>query len=232
MTVSKSQIDKLGERLKSGEITERDIEELEEYRRSFASAHDLVIATISDRLGLQPSGRRAKVTASIVDKLRRESIRLTQIQDIAGCRLVVDDVARQDRVVESLQRLFADSVTVDRRGSPSHGYRAVHIIIRVERKPVEVQVRTQLQHEWAELSEKLSDAVDPDIKYGGGPIDLRQMMDDLSTIIAGLEADEAGISEWRGDPLEEWVREDTQYRREDLLALLERLAAGVRLMRE
>jgi putative GTP pyrophosphokinase len=63
--------------------------------------------------------------------LRRESIRLTQIQDIAGCRLVVPDVAEQDRVVENVRTLFAKCSIADRREYPSHGYRAVHVIARV-----------------------------------------------------------------------------------------------------
>ena len=34
---------------------------------------------------------------------------------------------------------------------------------------VEVQVRTQAQHRWAQVSEKLADQLDPSVKYGGGP---------------------------------------------------------------
>jgi ppGpp synthetase/RelA/SpoT-type nucleotidyltranferase len=64
---------------------------------------------------------------------------------------------------------FSGADIVDRRASPSHGYRAVHVIVRVDGKPVEIQVRSLLQHRWAELSEKASDLVDPELKYGGGP---------------------------------------------------------------
>jgi hypothetical protein len=46
-------------------------------------AYERVIETIIDQLTLQPTGRLAKSTTSISDKLKRESIRLTQIQDIA-----------------------------------------------------------------------------------------------------------------------------------------------------
>jgi len=38
-------------------------------------------------------------------------------------------------------------------------------------KPVEIQVRTSLQHWWAELSEKFADLIDPAIKYGGGDLE-------------------------------------------------------------
>jgi putative GTP pyrophosphokinase len=121
-------------------------------------------ARFREQLALEPTGRRAKSTAAIVDKLRRESIRLSQIQDVAGCRLVVSDVVEQDSVVASFRLSFNDIDVVDRRERPSHGYRAVHIIVRVRNKAVEVQVRTLLQHLWAELSEKLADVSDASLK--------------------------------------------------------------------
>ena len=43
----------------------------------------------------------------------------------------------------------------------------MHVIVNTDGLRVEVQVRTALQQKWAELSEKMSDVVDPSIKYGG-----------------------------------------------------------------
>ena len=144
--LSTTQIDKLGERLKTGEITDQDLRLLDEYRLSFSKAHQFVVGNIGERLGLAPTGRPAKSTPAIIEKLKRESIRLTQIQDIAGCRLVVSDVDKQDSVVSELERLFGNPRMVDRRKKPSHGYRAVHLIVVHEGKAVEIQVRTALQH--------------------------------------------------------------------------------------
>jgi ppGpp synthetase/RelA/SpoT-type nucleotidyltranferase len=116
--ISKTQIDRLGDRLKKGNITEEDLRLLDEYRRSFALAYNHVVESIRDTLGLEPTGRPAKSTTSISEKLRRESIRLTQIQDIAGCRVVVPDIARQDHSVSSIRKLFKRVVAVDRREKP------------------------------------------------------------------------------------------------------------------
>ena len=90
--ISKTQIDKLGERLRVGSISDDDLRLLDEYRRSFSAAYEFVVGVISKQLGLEPTGRPAKSTTSIAEKLQRESIRLTQIQDIAGCRVVVSDI--------------------------------------------------------------------------------------------------------------------------------------------
>jgi ppGpp synthetase/RelA/SpoT-type nucleotidyltranferase len=112
------------------------------------------------------------------------------MQDIAGCRVIVGDVLKQDEAVMCLAKAFAETSVVDRRKIPSHGYRAVHVIVRQHGMPVEVQIRTELEHSWAQLSEKLSDIVDPSVKYGGGPEPLRSMLLDVSQTVGLIEAAE------------------------------------------
>jgi len=193
--ISKTQIDRLGERLRKGSITDFDLRLLDEYRRSFTTAYAIVAAGIRRQLDLEPTGRPAKSTTSIAEKLRRESIRLSQIQDIAGCRLIVSDTTEQDRVVASLVELFPDNTVVNRRQTPSHGYRAVHVIAKVEQKGVEIQIRTTLQQLWAELSEKLSDLIEPAIKYGGGNESTKRLLTSASKVVARQEATEVILSE-------------------------------------
>jgi ppGpp synthetase/RelA/SpoT-type nucleotidyltranferase len=192
--ISKTQIDRLGERLKKGNITEADLRLLDQYRRSFTPAYEIVVGTIRKDLALEPTGRPAKSTTSISEKLRRESIRLTQIQDIAGCRLTAADISEQDSVVQSLNDLFDKTIIVDRRQQPSHGYRAVHVIVSCLDKMIEIQVRTSLQHLWAELSEKLADIVDPAIKYGAGNERVRTILTEASEIVVGTESLETNLA--------------------------------------
>jgi len=192
LNLSKTQIDRLGDRLRkySGQalvLQAKDLRLLDEYRRSFGAAYEIVVRTIRDQLQLEPTGRPAKSTTSIIDKLHRETVRLSQIQDIAGCRVIVDDVLEQDRVVDSLCRVFPETSVIDRRADPSHGYRAVHVIAKISGMVVEIQVRTELQHSWAEFSEKLSDTFDPSIKYGGGPREFRTLLTEFSDTVAGIE---------------------------------------------
>lgn len=184
---SKAQIDRLGDRLQSGNISEDDLRMLDEYRRSFSEAYEHVVDAIRYRLGFEVTGRPAKSTTSISEKLQRETIRLTQIQDIAGCRLIVLDIAQQEQANLSMLGLFSKATLVDRRKNPSHGYRAIHVIVRDADKLVEVQVRTKLQHLWAEQSEKLSDVVHPGIKYGTGDERLVRVLLKTSGIIAEEE---------------------------------------------
>ncbi len=187
MEVSKTQIDRLGDRMRRGKIVEADLRLLDQYRRSYTEAYEDVVAVVRGVVGLEPTGRPAKSTTSIADKLRREHIRLSQIQDIAGCRLIVENIEDQNRVVESLGKLFERVNIIDRRERPSHGYRAVHLVVTRDGKVVEIQVRTKLQHLWAELSEKLSDLDDPAVKYGGGHQLVQGILTKASAMVAQVE---------------------------------------------
>lgn len=190
--VTMAQIDKLGDRLRVNAVTEPDFGLLDEYRRSFGPSYQEVMWVLREqgRGHLEPTGRFPKTPGSIVAKLTREpSIRLTQIQDIAGCRIVVPSL--QDQVVGQtmVEVLFSDAPTrvIDRRDRPSHGYRAIHIVVLVRQRAVEIQLRTALQHLWAELCEKLSDNFGADIKYGGGSEQIRRLLNTSSQRVAEIE---------------------------------------------
>ncbi|MFN0279286.1 MAG: hypothetical protein ACKVRN_11875 [Pyrinomonadaceae bacterium] len=190
--MSRKQIDRLGDSLKVGLVTDEDLQALNEYRHSFSEAYEVVVTIISQRMNLLPIGRPRKSRQSIADKLRRQTTKLSQMQDIAGCRLVVPDSFVQEIVIDSFEAAFRDDCfeglrMVDRRSKPSHDYRAVHLIVKTRGRPVEVQLRTALQHRWAELSEKLSDLVDPKIKYGGGDKSIRDLLSKSSMLISQLE---------------------------------------------
>jgi putative GTP pyrophosphokinase len=181
-----SQLNKIGERLRKNLATEDDLRSLDEFRLLFQPAYDEVFAELS-QMGLNPGGRPQKTTLSIIAKLNRERTRLSRMQDIAGCRVVVDSMIDQDRVVDDLKARWQDALVHDRRIKPSHGYRAVHVIVTIKEHPVEIQVRTSLQHSWASATEKLSDVFDPAIKYGGGPLPIQEVLIKASKSCAQFE---------------------------------------------
>ena len=174
--ISKTQIDRLGDRLRKSSRSDLDLKILDDYRRSFGEAYKEVVRTLREKFHLKLTGRPAKSTKSIIEKLHREKIRLSQMQDIAGCRVVVDDIQEQDHVIPLLRDVFPSASIIDRRIKSSHGYRAVHIIIKLLGKLIEVQIRTEWQHKWAEFSEKSSDKIDPALKYGGGDREILELL--------------------------------------------------------
>lgn len=189
--LSKTQVDKLGDRLRTGPLSSkgllgdafRDLRTLDAYRISHRATYDTVVGTVRKELGLEATGRPGKSTGSILAKLGRQHVRLSQMQDIAGCRLLVADRATQDQVVSKIVAAFPGSCVVDdRRVKPSHGYRAVHVIVTLRHRSVEVQVRTKLQHQWA-VSEKAADVYGNEVKYGQGPPEFMELLGQLSRLI-------------------------------------------------
>jgi ppGpp synthetase/RelA/SpoT-type nucleotidyltranferase len=113
------------------------------------------------------------------------------MQDIAGCRLIVPTLHEQDELVRQLLDLFPGAPIDDRRETPSFGYRAVHVLPRIDGHSVEIQVRTRIEDQWAELSEKLADLFGIEVKYGGGPAEIRDFLDRYSSVIALISRGEA-----------------------------------------
>lgn len=198
LPLSKSQVDKLGDRLRDlPEPDPADVELLE----SVLLVYDQALQIIEGRLrllGYAPSIRQ-KVTATIIKKLRRDrGFKLRAIQDLVGARVVFEgDLDLQDVAVDRFcaahDKTEPIPKKIDRRVDPRSGYRAVHAVARVHGIPVEVQFRTALQHRWAQIFERLADAAGRDIRYGGQPdagIDageVIEMMLILSANIAGFE---------------------------------------------
>jgi hypothetical protein len=59
-----------------------------------------------------------------------------------------------------------------------------------EASPSRSRYGTAPQHGWAEYSETLDGVAHGDVKYGGGPADVRESLDRLSDIVARLERGE------------------------------------------
>lgn len=110
MTLSKTQIDKLGVRLRAEDVpSDDDLRLLSGFREERRDAMDAVGAGLAEIVGAVPA-RRLKTINSIVDKLRRESARLSQVQDVAGLR-IVRDMTRidQDALVGEISARFPRS---------------------------------------------------------------------------------------------------------------------------
>jgi ppGpp synthetase/RelA/SpoT-type nucleotidyltranferase len=158
--LSRSQIDKFGRRLRRAgpnNVSDEDLNLLEQ----LLTAHQMVLTTVQLRLAKEldlPVTSRIKTTGTLVEKLQRsESMALSRMQDIAGARLVVEmNRTEQDKLVARIVELFPGADKRDRRAEPSHGYRAVHVIVQVDQRIVEIQVRTTLQDLWAQVFERLS----------------------------------------------------------------------------
>jgi putative GTP pyrophosphokinase len=201
---SKAEINRLGDALRDGRVTSEHLVALDDYRRSFQPA----IVEVVQRLQWLAGGaseivqRPSKSTPSIISKLKRQpTLKLTQIQDIAGLRILASERLAQEGLAGAIRIKFPNAKLFDRISQPSFGYRAAHLVVTCQDRPIEIQIRTLLQHAWAHLSERLADVHGHDIKYGGGKKDIQKLLKTLSTDIDILEQEERELYK-KNDSLE------------------------------
>lgn len=167
------EVNRLGHRLRaSGPVDPSDLNLLQDLRREYESAlYRVQERVVTELPGLGWPTSRLKTVQTLVDKLRRQTtMNLAQVQDIAGIRIVRPmSLAEQSEAVWQVAGLFEDSKVYDRRASPSYGYRAVHVVVRDDGLPVEVQLRTAMQDRWAQIVERMADQWGRRIRYGQGP---------------------------------------------------------------
>ena len=77
-------------------------------------------------------------------------MRLASMQDIAGVRVIVNDMEQLQKIEKQIKK-WSDLVKIsDYIGSPkASGYRGKHFIFKKDGMFVEIQLRTNLQHLWA-----------------------------------------------------------------------------------
>ena len=172
--LSNSEIDQLGDRLRNNYKEDSDLEKLDEFRQTYSNIDEQVYNLIEDtlkmdKLKLVITKRKRKTRQSIVDKLyRQKKLRLSQMQDIAGCRIIVQggtQVACQ--VNKQLINAFEEKqLRIQSKPRDKDGYRAIHLIVKMNKKSYEIQLRTLAQDVFANLIERLSDKKNT-LKYGG-----------------------------------------------------------------
>ena len=173
MALSKTKIDRAGVALAKNEFRTLDEGiELEDVFDDFRKAHLQPLTEFTLELQKWFSdfdtkyyiAQRLKRKPQIIRKLKRFSVRLSQLQDIGGCRIIVNDNLTVDRlhkfiVERSIEsKAFSVDKTTDYRtkGRDDSGYRALHLLITHSGRSLELQVRSQIQHYWAESIERTS----------------------------------------------------------------------------
>lgn len=173
MEISKSKLDKAGDSIAKEKWKDDDEyllfdEIIDEYRRKHLEPLTKVMLKLQE--WLSEYGRsyyiaqRLKRKPQIIRKLKRFSVRLSQLQDIGGCRIIFESNDDIDSFIALINmklnkgRYFTIDRVVDYRdkGRDDSGYRAVHIIGDKDNVKFEIQIRSRIQHYWAESIERTS----------------------------------------------------------------------------
>ena len=188
--ISKNQIRRLGSRLRNAEVpSEEDVFAYIAWSQGFRAALDEVegavrtqVRHLAQERGYEFSAR-IKQIASARAKLIRQRTSLSDVEDIAGCRVIVPALVDVEHVTLECAKLDVTR-TRDYRDKERNGYRAVHLTLRAsDGNLVELQIRTRIQHGWAQLTERAAAVAGIEVKYGGGPSDIRTLLDIFSKMV-------------------------------------------------
>lgn len=202
--VSKTQVDKAGDVMREwwsaidapiGDSENAAIKIIWEYRQTFAYPMTKVSSNLRYYVAKHNSdavfvAQRHKRLQRIVEKLERHpKMRMSQMQDVGGCRAVVNDQRAAYGVLAGIRKNW-DVVGVDDYVAVPRptGYRALHAIVRKDGCAIEVQLRTFGQQTWADEVERLDSQTTHQLKDGVGPADALLYTRGLADIISDIDA--------------------------------------------
>jgi ppGpp synthetase/RelA/SpoT-type nucleotidyltranferase len=207
--LSTSEIDRAGRALRGHEgpldaaapTVTSGLATLERYRREHALPMQitlLLLAAYADIVAetAGPPVYRIKTRDRTIDKLRRyPSMRLSQMDDVAGARLVLPDLLSVATMSRHIHHAFSARPPIDYNERPKNdGYRAVHLVVEIpiteegasvrllgdpdEQSPapttrrIEIQLRTERQQRWAQAVEDAEPMTGHNVKDGAAPEEL------------------------------------------------------------
>lgn len=170
-------------------FSEEQAEEAFDIIGNWRSSHSFPLNTF--KIGLLKKAKQVDEHCIVVQRLKRLSsiglklhrfpeMKLSQMQDIAGCRTIVSSVAK----VYELAKLYKSSDIKHKlvheddyiKEPKDSGYRSIHLVYRYfsDRKEtyndlkVEIQMRSALQHAWATAVETVGTFIQQALKSSQG----------------------------------------------------------------
>jgi len=147
--------------------------------------------------------QRLKRVPSIIHKLRRYTMTLSQMQDLAGCRVVMPEINLARKLSEDYISMKKRHKRIKKRERnyinvpKNDGYRSIHLVYEYYssndgKKPfngkmIEIQIRSQLQHSWATAVETVDLFETEKMKFGGGNKKWKRFFALMSSAFALME---------------------------------------------
>jgi len=193
-----------------GKILADDMENLDALRdiNLWRNSHIIPMDNFADQLRKMAKkygkdvivAERMKRLPTIIDKLSRfDTMKLSQMQDVAGIRIVLKNV---DDTEKFYRELIKKEKTCKLRRTHNYieepkrdGYRSIHLIYEYanKKKPeydglfVEVQIRSSLEHLWATAIESMGVYLGESFKTGKGNHKWRDLFSLVSSAFAYFE---------------------------------------------
>lgn len=205
---SKTRVDKAGRRLRAqaldpvileaaaAELRRNDILAVDMYRQLYADPLLKVrmgLTSFATTIGISDVAitQRTKRYSRIVAKLVRfPGQRLSQMQDIGGIRIVVNGLAESNAMVERILHQWSEQIRRhdDYASNPQpSGYRSHHVVVRRDDRLIEIQVRTENEHTWAENVESTGRLIGVELKWGDGTSEILSYYELLGQVVDLLD---------------------------------------------
>lgn len=202
---SKSEINKAGSIIANPSSTKEDRDNALIILNNWRAAHAYPLQVICSNLRLRNPGaivvQRLKRLDSITGKIERfPDMSLYRMQDLGGCRVIVDTV---DQVYEAIEKYKNSRIRhilkreYDYIQNPKDsGYRSYHMVyqFRSDKKEtynknmlIEIQFRTKLQHIWATAVEMMGIYTKSQLKASIGNKDILRFFALVSSVFAKIE---------------------------------------------
>jgi ppGpp synthetase/RelA/SpoT-type nucleotidyltranferase len=212
---SKSQTDNAGKTLCNSSVSKEEKFEALEILSNWRASHSYPmhifkkrlkrVSEIIDKRAL--SSQRLKRVPSIIKKLKRKysgnkaTMKLTQMQDIAGCRAIMSNV---NLVNKLYQKYYISGDLKHKKVNEKNyinepkkdGYRSIHLVYRFKSDKnkdiyngllVELQIRSKLQHVWATAVETVDFFTGQAIKSNEGEKEWKEFFKLVSSAFAKKE---------------------------------------------
>lgn len=165
MDFTKGEIDRLGNEIRKqgSEIRDETLNELQSYRTSHKEALSQTFTILCNSTNkIHPNSIvtfRIKRFESIIGKLKRyPEMRFSRMWDIAGCRCIlrnINDVYKLKKIIKKDKSLEIIKEYDYIKTPQEDGYKSLHLFVKhsCSDKLIEVQVRSQENHNWATLVE-------------------------------------------------------------------------------
>lgn len=188
---SRSRIEKAGKVIADYSVETTEFQAylpvVDNWRAAHAFPLDVVTSIVNDSVKDKSDTKvvqRLKRLDSIIGKLQRsENTGLYRMQDLGGCRVIVPDVSDLYVTVKEIRRNLEEKGHEIKREYDylkqpriNSGYRSFHLVVsfhceedkQYEGMFIEIQIRTELEHQWATAVEIMDSITNETLKVGTG----------------------------------------------------------------
>lgn len=199
---SKKQIDRAGKIIADPTSSEQDKNEALEIINNWRSSHAYPLQIITSHLIRKNNNaivvQRLKRLDSIIGKLERNpDMSLYRMQDLGGCRVIVDTINQVYEAVDRyknsrIRHILKREYNYIQKPKDS-GYRSYHMVYQFQSDKketynknmlIEIQFRTKLQHIWATAVEMMGIYTKSNLKSSQGNEEILRFFTLVASIIA------------------------------------------------